>query len=60
MAVPKKKTSKAKKGKRRSHWHLTTPNPSKCTHCGAVCRPHRVCRQCGHYGTREVLVVDNG
>ena len=60
MAVPKKKTSKSKKGHRRSHWHLEAPNASKCQNCGAICRPHRVCRQCGHYGDREVLVVDNG
>jgi large subunit ribosomal protein L32 len=59
MAVPKKQTSHARKGKRRSHWHLTQPNRTKCPHCGAPRRPHRVCRECGHYGEREVMVVQS-
>lgn len=58
MASPKKQSSHARKGKRRSHWHLTAPGANKCPHCGAPRRPHRVCRACGHYGEREVLVVE--
>ncbi len=59
MAVPKKKTSHQRKGKRRSHWHLRRPDPSKCPHCSAPRLPHRVCRECGFYGEREVLVVES-
>jgi large subunit ribosomal protein L32 len=59
MAVPKKKTSHSRKGKRRANWNLATPSPARCSHCGATCRPHRVCRKCGHYGDREVLVVES-
>ena len=59
MAVPKKKTSHAKKGMRRSHWHLSVPGVAKCGNCGAPCRPHRVCRKCGHYAGREVMVVQD-
>jgi large subunit ribosomal protein L32 len=55
MAVPKRKTSKARKRKRRTHWKLSTPNPDKCSHCGAAARPHRVCPECGHYAGRRVL-----
>ena len=58
MAVPKKKTSPSKRGLRRSHWRLTAPTPSRCSHCGAPVRPHRVCARCGHYGDREVVVVE--
>jgi large subunit ribosomal protein L32 len=58
MAVPKKKTSHMRKGTRRAHWHLAMPSAAKCSHCGATCRPHRVCRACGHYGAREVIVVE--
>ncbi len=57
MAVPKKQTSHSRGGMRRSHWHLTAPNATRCSHCEAPCRPHRVCRECGHYGEREVVVV---
>ena len=59
MAVPKKKTSQARKNKRRANWHLSKPDPNKCPHCGAPRLPHRVCRACGYYGEREVLVVES-
>ncbi len=59
MAVPKKKTSPSRKGKRRAHWHLRAPDPAKCPHCGAPRLPHRVCRECGYYGDREVMVVES-
>ena len=36
MAVPKKKTSQSRKGKRRANWHLTCPDHNKCPHCGAA------------------------
>lgn len=58
MAVPRKKTSQSRKGLRRANWHLTKPDPNKCPHCSAPRLPHRVCRACGYYGTREVLVVE--
>lgn len=58
MAVPKHKIGSSRRGNRRSHWHLSAPNSTKCPNCGASCRPHRVCRQCGHYGEREVIVVE--
>ncbi|HOX26299.1 MAG TPA: 50S ribosomal protein L32 [Candidatus Krumholzibacteria bacterium] len=59
MAVPKKKNSKQRSRKRRANWRLTQPNPDKCPHCAAPRRPHRVCRECGYYGEREVLVVES-
>lgn len=59
MAVPKKRSSKARKGKRRANWHLQKPDPNKCPHCAAPRLPHRVCRECGFYGEREVLVVES-
>jgi len=58
MAVPKKKTSHSRQGKRRSHWNLGNPTVSKCSNCGAACRSHRVCSKCGHYGNREIVVTD--
>ncbi len=58
MAVPKRRTSKARKRKRRTHWKLETPNLDRCPHCGAAKRPHRVCDECGHYGERQVVDVN--
>lgn len=40
MAVPKRKTSKARRDKRRNNlWKLTAPTLVKCE-CGAYKRPH--------------------
>jgi large subunit ribosomal protein L32 len=58
MAVPRKKTTPSRKGLRRANWHLTSPDPNKCPHCGAPRLPHRVCRGCGYSGECEVLVVE--
>ena len=43
MAVPKRKTSKARRDKRRSNvWKLSAPTLVKCSHCGEYKRPHRI------------------
>ena len=55
MAVPKKKTSKAKKNMRRSHHALTAIGLVTCEKCGAPKRQHRVCVECGDYKGTQVL-----
>lgn len=56
MAVPKRKSSKARKNKRRSNvWKLKVPAFSKCTQCGELKLPHQVCGNCGFYKGKEVL-----
>ena len=58
MAVPKRKTSKARRDKRRSsHWKLEVPGIVACPNCGAYHLPHRVCKACGYYNGRKVLDV---
>jgi large subunit ribosomal protein L32 len=59
MAVPKKKTSKAKSRSRRaSAWRLSSPSRSVCPRCGAVRQPHVVCGNCGGYHGRQAIDVD--
>lgn len=59
MAVPKRKTSKARKNKRRSNvWRMDAPAFSTCTHCGQIKVPHRVCGHCGYYRDRQVIQVE--
>jgi large subunit ribosomal protein L32 len=60
MAVPKRRTSKARQGKRRSHQHLTARQNTYCTRCGEANRHHTVCWNCGWHNTqgREAVVLD--
>jgi len=55
MAVPKKKTSKARSRKRRANWNLEMPVIASCSNCGSVKRPHFVCPECGFY-KQEVVI----
>lgn len=55
MAVPKRKTSKHRKRKRRSHLRIVKPAMSKCSRCGTTMKPHTVCDSCGHYDGKEVI-----
>ncbi|MBD5145127.1 MAG: 50S ribosomal protein L32 [Oscillospiraceae bacterium] len=56
MAVPKRKVSKARRDKRRSAvWKLDAPAFSRCSHCGALTAPHKVCKNCGYYKGVEVI-----
>jgi len=55
MAVPKRKTSKSKRDKRRSHDALKTATRSVCPDCGAPRQPHRVCPSCGKYRGRTIV-----
>ncbi len=58
MAVPKRRTSKAKRDKRRSHDALATPTLGTCAQCGGPKPPHRVCASCGTYRGRTVIETD--
>ena len=54
--VPKRKTSKARRNKRRSNvWKLSAPALSRCEKCGGFKLVHRVCKACGYYKDREVI-----
>ena len=46
MAVPKRKTSKARRDKRRAQHGLGAPRVSTCENCGAPKQSHRVCPTC--------------
>ncbi len=59
MANPKRKTSKARRDRRRSHDALKKPPGSVCPECGEVKLPHRVCPHCGSYRGRDVIAVED-
>ncbi|HBG76554.1 50S ribosomal protein L32 [Eubacteriales bacterium mix99] len=55
MAVPKKKTSKARRDKRRAHWKLSAPEIVTCPQCGEPKLSHRICKHCGYYDEKQVI-----
>ena len=56
MAVPKRKTSKARRDKRRSSvWKIAAPTLVTCPQCGQFMVPHKACGNCGYYKGREVI-----
>ena len=59
MAVPKGKTSKARKNSRRAaNWKLSLPGIVKCPRCQKMKLGHRVCKACGYYDGVQVINVD--
>jgi large subunit ribosomal protein L32 len=58
MPVPKKKSTRTRRDKRRTNWKLAAPSMSTCSHCGSIKEPHKICSVCGYYGGVEVLSPD--
>jgi large subunit ribosomal protein L32 len=48
-ALPKRKISKGRRDRRRTHDSLEATNLSTCPKCGHTTRPHFECSYCGHY-----------
>jgi len=57
MAVPKRKTSKSRRDKRRTHYKAEMPAVSTCSNCGEPVRPHNICAKCGYYNGKKVLEI---
>jgi large subunit ribosomal protein L32 len=55
MAVPKKRTSRARRDKRRANHRARRPRLNPCPRCHSPRLPHRVCPVCGTYAGREVI-----
>ncbi|MBI2878073.1 MAG: 50S ribosomal protein L32 [Candidatus Tectomicrobia bacterium] len=58
MGVPKRKTSKSRRDKRRTHKKLTLPGMTPCPQCHEPKLPHRVCPHCGTYKGKQVLTIE--
>lgn len=57
MAVPKRKTSKAKRDSRRSsNFKISLPGLVECPQCHEPKLAHRVCKKCGYYDGKPVVV----
>lgn len=58
MAVPKRKVSRSRRGKRRAHQHLVPSSLSICPRCKSYKLPHRVCLSCGYYKNKLFLKIE--
>lgn len=54
---PKRKHSKGRRDRRRTHQLLQARTTVACSNCGNARLAHTVCPNCGHYKGREVFEV---
>jgi large subunit ribosomal protein L32 len=59
MAVPKKKTSKSRRDRRRAQHGVEAAKTTACSTCHSPKLPHRVCPVCGTYRGREYPAAAN-
>jgi large subunit ribosomal protein L32 len=59
MAVPKRRTSRSKKGTRRSHHRVVPVQIQYCARCNEPVLPHRVCSNCGFYQGRDAIAMED-
>ena len=55
MALPKRKHSRSRSRKRRTHYKIMKPGTSICPNCGEHQPPHRACPSCGYYKGRTFI-----
>jgi large subunit ribosomal protein L32 len=57
MPLPKKRHSKTRGRKRRTHWKLTRANLVPCPQCKSLKLPHRICPVCGNYDGKQAVEI---
>ncbi len=57
MAHPKRKHSKTRRDKSRTHQKLKTPALSVCPNCHQPKTPHQVCPHCGEYKGKKYITI---
>jgi len=55
LPLPKRRHSKSRGAKRRTHWKLKGPNVVECPHCHQGKLPHHICPHCGWYHGEEII-----
>ena len=57
MPNPRRRHSKARRDRRRTHDSLTVPTTVECSQCHEAKPPHTVCPSCGYYDKKQVVKV---
>ncbi|MFQ5900140.1 MAG: 50S ribosomal protein L32 [Thermodesulfobacteriota bacterium] len=58
MPNPKRRHSKTRRNKRRTHDSLSSPPISLCPQCKDPKPPHHICPNCGTYRGKEVVKIE--
>jgi large subunit ribosomal protein L32 len=56
LGLPKRRHSKTRGKKRRTHYKASVTSQTKCANCGETILPHNICPGCGYYKGRQVVV----
>ncbi|MFQ5854427.1 MAG: 50S ribosomal protein L32 [Anaerolineae bacterium] len=57
MALPKRRVSRTRRNKRRTHDNLSAAHLVECPQCHSPRLPHHVCPRCGFYRGVEIVEV---
>jgi large subunit ribosomal protein L32 len=57
VPLPKKRHSKARGRRRRTHWKIPALNLASCPQCKSPKSLHRICPVCGYYAGRQVIEI---
>jgi large subunit ribosomal protein L32 len=58
MPNPKRRHSKSRRDKRRTHYKATAPTVGNCPNCGTVKLTHAACGSCGYYNGRKMFELN--
>ncbi|MDP2924316.1 MAG: 50S ribosomal protein L32 [Candidatus Omnitrophota bacterium] len=58
MAHPKRKHSRSRTLKKRTHKKIFAPALVECTQCRKLKPSHMICPFCGYYAGREVVTIE--
>ncbi len=56
MPNPKRRMSKTRTAKRRTHYKAYAPALGVCANCGEVKMTHRACPACGYYNEKSMFI----
>ena len=56
MPLPKRRHSKTRRDKRRTHDKIKKVSLTRCSNCNAAILPHHICPKCGYYKGKQVIV----
>jgi large subunit ribosomal protein L32 len=57
VALPKRRHSKTRGRKRRTHWKVSSGNLAVCPQCKEPKHAHRICPTCGYYKGKQIIEI---